>query len=117
MGFFAPEDVQDTFVVEDASEFSPNFPFSQESAPEPDVSFRGTAVTIHIDDIIAANGSRDPSVSESQKEFRHLFVLIVKKENPFTQEELNSADLLRTSWESFFSRSTEGIASVDTSVR
>ena len=95
MGFLKPEDVRDTFIVEGARRFSPNFPFAPESSPEPDVSFQGSAHPVTIEDIIAANGKREPDSSTSQKSFRHLFVLIVKKENPSSPEELTAVDQLR----------------------
>jgi hypothetical protein len=116
MGFLKPEDVRDTFIVEGARRFSPDFPFAPESSPEPDVSFQGSAHPVKIDDIIAANGKREPDSSTSQKSFRHLFVLIVKKENPSTSEELAAVDQLRSEWESFFSKATLGLGKIDTQI-
>lgn len=116
MGFLKPEDVRDTLVVEGARRFSPNFPFAPESSPEPDVSFQGSAHPVKIDDIIAANGKREPDSSTSQKSFRHLFVLIVKKENPSTSEELAAVDQLRREWESSFSKATLGLGKIDTRI-
>jgi hypothetical protein len=116
MGFLKPEDVRDTFIVEGARRFSPDFPFAPESSPEPDVSFQGSAHPVKIDDIIAANGKREPDSSTSQKSFRHLFVLIVKKENPSTPEELSAVDQLRGEWESFFNRATLGLGKIDTQI-
>lgn len=116
MGFLKPEDVRDTFIVEGARRFSPNFPFAPESSPEPDVSFQGSAHPVKIDDIVAANGTREPDSSTSQKTFRHLFVLIVKKENPSTSEELTAVDALRREWESYFSKATLGLGKIDTQI-
>ncbi len=116
MGFLKPEGVRNTFIVEGAGRFSPDFPFAPESSPEPDVSFQGSAHTVVIDDIIAANGAREPDSSTSQKSFRHLFVLIVKKETPSTPDELAAVDLLRRQWESFFSDATLGLGKIDTQI-
>jgi hypothetical protein len=116
MGFLKPEDVGDTFIVEGAHRFSPDFPFAPESSPEPDVSFQGSAHSVKIDDIISANGKREPDSSTSQKTFRHLFVLIVKKENPSTQDELAAVDQLRREWESFFGKATLGLGKIDTQI-
>ncbi len=116
MGFLKPEDVRDTFIVEGARRFSPDFPFAPESSPEPDVSFQGSAHTVTIEDIIAANGKREPDSSTSQKSFRHLFVLIVKKENPSTPEELAAVDQLRREWEGFFNKATLGLGKIDTQI-
>ena len=116
MGFLKNEDVRDTFIVEGARRFSPDFPFAPESSPEPDVSFQGSAHPVKIDDIISANGKREPDSSASQKSFRHLFVLIVKKENPSTSEELSAIDQLRGEWESFFNKATLGLGKIDTQI-
>lgn len=116
MGFLKPEDVRDTFIVEGARRFSPDFPFAPESSPEPDVSFQGSAHPVKIEDIVAANGKREPDSSTSQKSFRHLFVLIVKKENPSTPVELSAVDQLRREWEGFFSEATLGLGKIDTQI-
>jgi hypothetical protein len=43
-------------------------------------------------------------------------VLIVKKENPSTSEELAAVDQLRREWESFFSKATLGLGTIDTQI-
>ncbi|HSE39761.1 MAG TPA: hypothetical protein VLH08_03270 [Acidobacteriota bacterium] len=117
MGFLKPEDVEDTFLVEDARRFSPDFPFAAGSSPEPDVNFQGSDRVINIDDIIAANGERTPDSSESQKSFKHLFILITKKAAPVQDADLSAIDLLRTRWESFFSDATNRIGEIDTRLK
>jgi hypothetical protein len=116
MGFLGPEDVKDTFLVEGARRFSPDFPFSAESSPEPSVRFEGSTRVITIDDIITSNGERKPDRTESQKSFRHLFVHIVKKESPAQEDDLRAIDLLRSRWESFFRDATRGIGDIDTRI-
>ncbi len=116
MGFLKPEEVSQTFLVEDARRFSPDFPFSAESSPEPTVNFQGSARTITIEDIIASNGKRVPDSVNSQKSFKHLFILIVKRESPAREDELSAIDLLRSRWESLFSDATRRIGEIDTRI-
>ncbi|HEY4491497.1 MAG TPA: hypothetical protein VI958_05820, partial [Acidobacteriota bacterium] len=114
MGLLALEEVPDTLLVDGAHEFSPSFTFVAESAPETKITFKGSAIPIRIEDIIAANGPRKPSISKSQKTFTHLFVLITKTTTPATPEEIAYVDLLRTQWEAYFFQMTRGRARVVT---
>jgi hypothetical protein len=117
MGFLKPENVRDTFLVEGAHRFSPDFPFAAESSPEPSVTFQGSTRVIKIDDIIASNGERSPDSTTSQKSFRHLFILIVKRESPVQDRDLSAADLLRTRWERMFYTATHRLGQIDTRIK
>lgn len=117
MGLLAPEDVEDTFLVEDANHFSPAYAFSDQSSPEPGIQFKGSEIPVRISDIIAANGKRVPDTDSSQKKFQHIFVLIVKQESPATHEDLAYLELLRAQWEQYFSEATDGRAEISTSVK
>ncbi|MCI0415168.1 hypothetical protein L0222_20545 [bacterium] len=114
MGLNSPEEVRETYYVEGPSSFSPDFPFSAESSPEQNVKFKGTAVPLKIQDIIAANGLRRPNSNGSQKDFRHLFVIVVRAGQLPTPEELAFMELVRASWSDFFFNATAGKASMDT---
>ncbi len=98
MGLLPPDNVPDTFYVTGASNFSPEFQFSESSEPEANVKFSGTAVPVRINEVIAANGARKPNFTASQKEFTHLFILITKSDRPAVPEELQYSDLLRQRW-------------------
>ncbi len=114
MGLNSSSEVRDTFYVDGASSFSPDFPFSAEASPENDVNFKGWAVPVKIEDIIAANGTRRPSTTGSQKDFRHLFVLVVRAGQLPTPEELAFLELVRSSWSDHFYTATYGKATMDT---
>lgn len=117
MGLVSEDDVTDTYFVDGPRSFSPNFPFAAQSSPEPDVSFKGSAIPVRISDIIAANGKRVPDSTTSQKSFRDLFVLITRSQNPAAQQEVEQVDLFRGSWESYFSKVTNGKATISTKVQ
>ena len=56
MGLIGPDEVKDTFLIANPQMVSPT-------------EFRGTAVPVRIEDVIAACGERHPGVRNSQKEF------------------------------------------------
>src|SRR5262249_34008991 len=114
MGLKSASDVKDSYYVLGPSNFSPNFPFQPESSPEAGVSFNGSAIPVSIDDIVAANGVRKPNSASSQKEFTHLFVLITKKDQPATADEVSYLDMVRSVWTGFFQNATGGAGTVDT---
>jgi hypothetical protein len=116
MGFKSPAEVRDSFYVDGASNFSPDFPFRPESSPEDNVTFNGSAIPLHIGDIVAANGPRKPNSSTSQREFTQLFVLITNADQPATEEEIHYLETLRSIWTDFFHTATDGIATVQTTL-
>jgi len=114
MGLKPASEISDTFYVEGAFDFSPEFPFTAESSPEANVKFKGTQVPVRINDIIAANGSRRPGIGTSQKQFNQLFVLITTGTTPATPEELSYMELVRSLWTDTFHNATEGRATITT---
>lgn len=117
MGFISHEEVKDTFVVQGARDFSPRFSFVSESSPQPDIRFKGSALTVRVTDIIEANGARNPDAAASQKKFQHVFVLIVKRDDPATSEDLNYLETVRVQWERYFSEKTDGLAELTSGVK
>ena len=114
MGLKDPQDVLQTYFVDGPSDFSPDFPFLPGSVPESGVEFKGTPVPVTISEIIAANGPRRPGVGGSQKDFKHLFVLISRHDQPPTPEEIAYMELIRASWSDHFYHATGGLATMDT---
>jgi hypothetical protein len=117
MGFLSSSEVHNTFYVDGASNFSPDFPFTSTSDAEADVKFDGSAIPVQISDVIQANGARKPGAGQSQTSFQHLFVLIEKNENPATPAEIGYVDSLRKMWEDYFSQATGKRAIIDTNIR
>jgi len=114
MGLNSASEVKETFYVDGAGNFSPNFPFMSESSPEANVQFKGSPIAVGIQDIVAANGSRKPNSAASQKDFTHLFVLITKADQPATAEDLQYLELVRSAWSEFFYNATGGKATMNT---
>ena len=80
-GFIPPEEVPDLLVAEDGK-----WVFNEDGSParaEGARIFSASKMTTYtIDDIIATNGRRIPSSSQSQRDFRAATVLLVDKNHP-----------------------------------
>jgi hypothetical protein len=77
----------------------------------------GTRVDITINDIIDANGARDPSAAESPKGLRQAFILLAEGGTAVPQADIDQLDAVRTAWEGYFAQETDGLGSVDTCIR
>jgi hypothetical protein len=75
--------------------------------PEIGATITGTAKTVTIDDIIAAEGERLPNASTSQKMFRTGFIFITRP-GTFTGNEPPSIETLRNAWAGRFVSLTRG---------
>jgi len=75
MGLLGADEVKDTFLIAGPQLVSPNV-------------FRGTAVPVRIQDVIAACGERRPSVRDSQKEFTiGIYLLHPGSRGPYAEKE------------------------------
>ena len=117
MGFVPASSVSGTFYVDSPSQFSPSYAFQPQSTPEAGVGFHGNAIPVAIGDVIAANDARNPDAISSQKQFRDLFVLITTTQTPATAAETSYLELVRSSWEAYFSNVTKQKASIRTSLK
>ena len=75
-------------------------------APRIGVDIRGARKDLTIADIVAANGTRRPDSSVAQKTFRQAFVYLVAG-TPESGDDLLKLESIRSSWETYFSDSTE----------
>jgi len=86
-------------------------PHTPPAAPD---TVNGTRVNVSIGDIVAVNGSRDPSAARSQKNFRQAFILLAQSVPP--QTDIDRLDTIRTAWEAYFAEETDFLGSVDTCI-
>ena len=99
MGFFDPDEVMPSFLVEDPS-FSSSAARSR--SPEVGVTFNGVRKEVRIEDIVAAHGDRRPDTSVSQRHFRYAFVLVVDQGATPSPDTLNLLERLRRLWRGYF---------------
>lgn len=64
-----------------------------------DVTLPATPITFTLDDIIAAEGPREPSVEDSPKEFRMAFLVLVLQDDPFDDAVIAEIEGLRQTFE------------------
>ena len=75
---------------------------------------RADRIDITIDDIVAHNGPRVPSVAEAPKEFRNAFVAVVLPGASPSAELLERTDGIRSQWITFWNRVTGGRSTMST---
>jgi|GEM_PF-3711124 len=101
MGFRAPEDVSDWFLIENPqimrnpygwpteSDSPPYYAIrtqlsDAEAEDAPPIEVRGDRRDISLDEVIAVHGERDPTYDESQRDFRMAFVIMMPSSEPVT---------------------------------
>ncbi len=110
MGFRPPADVPDTFVITNPT----NTNRTRSSNPSPNVTVGGTNQTVTINEIIQANGARNPDATSSPKSFNAAFILFVRRGTQPSPEMLSKLKLFRLAWESYFAQATDYLARIRT---
>ncbi len=111
MGLIAPEEVPDFFYVADA-----NGP-PAESAPQIGVSIQGSRIDVSVDDVIAAEGQRQPTSAESRKKFKMAFILLGQDGQPPSAASIAQVNKIRKQWRGYFRMATDRTAKARTKLR
>ena len=91
--------------------------FADEQGDRPaDITVTATPVEFTVDDIIAAEGARSPSVDESPRSFRMAFVVLVLDGDDASEETLGKVDELRERWEAGWEEDVGYRADLDTTL-
>jgi hypothetical protein len=112
MGAIPPSSVPTFFYVE-----NPVSPKVRTDAPSIGVSFTGTRRDVLVDDVIAVNGPRSPSSTDSSKVYRQAFIYIVSAGHSLDAAQVAKLDKIRTQWEAFFAQATENRMTANTRLR
>lgn len=88
MGMYRKEEVPPFFLID-------NPDIDRERLPLNDVTISGVRKTITIDDVVAAEGPREPDAANAQKEFRLGFVLLSRPGIPATDAQLTAVNNIR----------------------
>jgi hypothetical protein len=107
MGYSAPEEVPPMFFVDS--------PTGTYYAPD-QVPTTGTIGTLFggirrdftLDHLIAANGTRTPTVYQSPKVFRQAFILVSRAGQAATQAQIAKLQRIRDAWVPYFNQQTRG---------
>jgi uncharacterized protein (TIGR03437 family) len=108
MGFRAPKDVPDTFVVTDYSDVAPVW------HPSTGNGFEGNRRNISVDDLIQAEGRRTPDFTVAQRRYRFAFILVTPAGQPVPPEDVQQVDTYRREFAAFFAQAANGNATADT---
>lgn len=110
MGLRPASDVPDTFVITNPS----GTVRTRESNPFPNVNVSGTRQTVTMNQILQANGNRNPNSTTAPKNFRAAVVLLVQQGAQPSQSTLDKVTLYRLAWESYFKQSTDARGLINT---
>jgi len=112
MGLLSESQVPPFFYVESPANVSPNRTASD--APRVGVTFNGTRRDVLIQDIVAVEGTRVPSVADSPKVHRQAFVYLVTSGRSQDAGQVDKVDRIRRQWETFFLQATDSRMRADT---
>jgi hypothetical protein len=87
------------------------------SAPHIGDTFTGTRRDVLIEDVIAANGQRNPSSDSAPRTFHQAFVYVVTAGRSTDSSQVSKVDNIRRQWESFFHSATENRMTPNVSLR
>src|SRR5262249_45024327 len=110
MGLRPASDVLDTFVITNPSGTSA----TRESNPRPNVTVSGVRQNVTINQILQANGARNPNSTTAPKNFRTAVVLLTRQGTQPSAATLNKITLYRLGWESYFYQSTDRLGTINT---
>ena len=115
MGLLGEGDVATFFYVESPVNVSPSR--GRESSPTSNVTMNGTRRDVLIQDIVAANGPRQPSVAESPRLLTQAFIYVAGPGRTAASDQIEKLDRIRRQWEGFFVQATGGRMRADTTLR
>jgi hypothetical protein len=115
MGLSSESDISSFFYVESPVNVSPAR--SRESAPTLNVTLNGTRRDVLIQDIVAANGPRQPSTVDAPRLHTQAFIYVVSAGRTAAPDQIDKLDRIRRQWEGFFVQATGGRMRVETVLR
>ena len=112
MGFRDPNQVGPMFYVDNVTGTTR----TASSAPAIGISFSGTRQNLTVNDIIATEGPRIPTVAAAPKVFKQAFILLVQRGTSPSNAEVAKLDRFRQRWQEFFAQATEALGTADTTL-
>jgi hypothetical protein len=112
MGFRDPNQIGPMFYVDNVTGTTR----TPSSAPAIGISFAGTRQNLTVNDIIATEGPRIPTVAAAPKVFKQAFILLVQRGTSPLSAEVAKLDRFRLRWQEFFGQVTDGLGTADTTL-
>ncbi|MGH9335793.1 MAG: hypothetical protein ACRD21_18830, partial [Vicinamibacteria bacterium] len=117
MGLADASEVAPFFVVTEATATLFGEPLDKEATPRTGVIITGTRTDLTIDEVVRALGERSPRVSEAPTTFRHAWVLVTRRDEPPTAEDIAQLQDARNAFLAFFNERTLGRGQLETAIR
>lgn len=112
MGLRTPNEVKDFFYISSAS--NNTYDARKQGTPLQGSTATGTFVPVTVEDIIASEGARTPTVANEEHVLRQGFIFLVKQGTVPSQAQLDKLGLYRRTWEEYFEKSVDGRAALNT---
>ncbi|MEW6270473.1 MAG: hypothetical protein AB1689_14375 [Thermodesulfobacteriota bacterium] len=111
MGLAPPEDVEGSFVVDDAYDFVPERSrggewLDADSHPEDGVTFKGTRRDVTAEGVIERAGVREPDSTRARRSFRMAMVLVVPAGTQPDPAQVAKLERIRRGFGPFFAAAT-----------
>ncbi len=116
MGLADPSEVAPFFVVTSASASAFGEPLDNESTPTVGVTITGTRTDLNIDEVIRALGERRPQVGEAPSTFRHAWVVLSRRNEVPSAEDVAKLHDARNAFLAFFNEMTLGRGRIETRI-
>jgi len=116
MGLRAPQEVPPLFYVDSPDDFRPSRPYKAGSSPEAGVTFTGVRRDVRIEQVIAAMGPRLPPAGAAPTLFRQAYVLVSDAVAPATDVRKAAVARIRSRFEPYYLKATEGRGQVWTNL-
>jgi hypothetical protein len=104
--------VPDTFYV-----LGTNSLANRESNPRVGDTFTGTRIDVSIEDVIAAEGPRNPSSADAPKTLATAFLVLGRRDQPVSGAAKAKVRKYRKQWHGFFKQGTDGNGKVKTKLK
>ena len=109
MGLISPSKVKPFFVVRAAG--------NRGRAPQVGQLITGARINVTVNDIIAAEGARDPASTDAPKSFKEAFIYLHLPGVTPSSAGIDHVELIRTAWTAFFRKATGKKGSLDTTLK
>jgi len=109
MGLISPSRVKPFFVVRAAG--------NRGKAPQIGQLITGTRINVTVNDIIAAEGVREPSSADAPKSFKEAFIYLHLPGVTPSSAGIDHVERIRSAWTTFFHKATGKKGTIDTTLK
>jgi hypothetical protein len=87
------------------------------AAPQIGAQIQGRRIDVTIDQVIAAEGPREPAANKSPHTFNMAFILVAQAGQFPSEASIAKVDRIRAAWEPYFAQATDGNGAVSTALK